>query len=130
MSQDLPRLTGIAIHDWLSRVKTGSPSDFYKEYKKQAEARIGLGSKEKIPTYPNVVKYFWMLKQIGLVAVVRQGGLGRDNKTLYAIVRGREADQRWFNPQVELYPSTRWGGRRYQDAKREGLVREGRNPSY
>lgn len=128
---ELPRLTGLAIRDWLVATRGGSPSDFYREFALQIEERMDReGKKLKIPSYMSIVRYFYILKELGMIHRIREGGLPR-RKSLYAIVPGiTRADDRWFHAQVEMYPATKWGSRRYEDAKKRGIVKKGRNPIY
>lgn len=140
---ELPRLTSIAIREWLLTVKQGSPYDFWKEFRRQisekneflqevAKTRKPARKPKplKIPVYTGVWRYFYIMHRIGLLRRVQKGGLMR-KKSLYAIASGVDLlDDRWSHPQVELYPSTRWGGRRYGRAVEEGKVEFGANPRY
>ena len=106
-------LAGLAIREYLMIVGEGSPSDFYKAYRKI----------KKKTSYASVRRYFYILKRLGLIEPTRrEWGRGYIPKQLYRIVPGMENDPRWAHPQVALYPATRWGGARYEKAKEKGLV--------
>jgi hypothetical protein len=50
---------------------------------------------------------------------------------MFVIVKGMEADPRWGRPQIELYPSTKYGKKGYLKLKRKGLrPKGGRRPKY
>jgi len=107
-------LAGLAIREFLQIVGEGGPSDFFKAYRKV---------KEKA-SYAAARRYFWILKKLGLIEPTRRE-LGQSHtiaKQLYRIVPGMENDPRWSAPQVALYPNTRFGGARYEKAKRRRLI--------
>ena len=104
---------GLAIREYLQQVGEGNPNDFFKAYRKV---------KEKT-SYASARRYFWILKKLGMIEPTRRElGKGLIAKQLYRIVPGMENDSRWSAPQVALYPNTRFGGARYEKAKRRGLV--------
>ena len=106
-------LAGLAIREYLQQVGEGNPNGFFKAYRKV---------KEKT-SYASVRRYFWILKKLGMIEPTRREmGAGIIAKQLYRIVPGMENDPRWSHPQVALYPSTRFGGARYEKAKKRGLV--------
>jgi len=114
-------LTGDAIREYLLRVGVGHPHGFYSEFKRM----------KPTTSYGSVRRYFYILREIGLVERVGTApGRGRWPRSLYRIVPGMEDDPRWGRPQVELYPSTRWGARRYARALAEGKVVPGRRERY
>lgn len=107
-------LAGLAIREFLQTVGEGSPSDFFKAYRKV---------KEKA-SYQSARRYFWILKKLGLIEPTRRE-LGQSHtiaKQLYRIVPGKENASEWSAPQIAMYPSTRYGGTRYEKAKRRGLI--------
>jgi len=74
-------------------------------------------------SYLSVVRYFYILRRLGLIEFVRQeSGRGRYPRRVHRIRPGMEDDPRWSAPQVALYPETRWGGARYEKAIERGLV--------
>jgi len=95
----VPR-TGKTIRDYLLSMKEGSPSDVYREL-----------SKVKRTSYDSVCRYFWILKKLGLIQLVREAGRFM---SVYRITPGMEDDPRWSAPQVALYPETMWGSYRYK----------------
>jgi len=107
------RLTGMAIREYLLQVGVGCPYEFYKCFKKV----------KPNTSYGSVVRYFWMLKKLGLIEVVgtEDRGYGIPRK-LYRLVPGREDDPAWFRPQIVMYPQTKWGRKRYKWAKEKGLA--------
>jgi len=71
------------------------------------------------PTYASFAKYWWILKQLGLIEPVglpRKGPKGGKPRQFYRIVPGKEPENLWpGNPQFELYgESVRLGRRRYR----------------
>lgn len=96
-------LTGLAIREYLSYVKQGYPYEFYVCFKKVKPST----------SYSSIVRYFWILKKIGLIREVgsEQGNAPIPRK-LYEIVI--YDDPRWFAPQEALYPETKLGSRRYK----------------
>jgi len=106
-------LTGMAIREYLLAVGEACPNDFYREFRKV----------KKKTSYASVRRYFYILKQLGLIEPTRRvPGRGPIPKQLYRIVPGMEDDPRWTAPQIALYPNTQWGGARYAKAKERGLV--------
>jgi len=107
--------TGEAIREYLS-FRWGSPTDVYRELRKV----------KRRTSYDSVRRYFWILKQLGMVELVRrEPGRFRIPRSIYRITPGMELDPRWSAPQAALYPETRWGGRRYARAQEKGLVKRG-----
>jgi len=107
--------TGLAIREYLLAVGEGSPYDFYKCFK-----RVKPDVK-----YLNVVRYFWLLKEAGLIRLVREEPPSRGYfmKRYYAVVPERVDDPAWFHPQQVKYPDTKWGKKRYWKVKLGGLRR-------
>lgn len=96
-------LTGLAIREFLLQVGLAGPYDFYKEFR------------ELKPTtsYASVRRYFWILKQLGLIEFVRTApSTAGFPRRLYRIVLGREDDPRWEFPQIALFPTSGFGGRK------------------
>ena len=101
------RLTGLAIREYLLQFGRGYPYDFYRRFAKV----------KPTTSYESVRRYFYILKRLGLIERVgTEEGKGVWSRSLYRIVPGAEDDERWFHPQVELYPATRLGSRRYRMA--------------
>jgi len=108
--------TGEAIREYLLTVKEGNPYEFFKVY--------SMFSKRV--SYDSVRRYFWILKEIGLIEPVRfEVGKAPFRKHLYRIVPGREDDPRWLRPQIELYPDTRLGRKGYEKLRKKGLKPKG-----
>jgi len=96
-------LTGLAIREFLLEARTGGSYDFYKEFR------------ELKPTtsYASVRRYFWILKELGLIEFVRVAPSAAGfPRRLYRIVPGREDDPRWGYPQIAMFPTSGFGGRR------------------
>lgn len=103
------RLLGLAIRNYLLNTGAGSPYDFWKAFCKDIN-------------YMTVLRYFYILKRLGLIEVAyTQERSGTAYKTYYKIVEGKEDDPCWSRPQICLYPETRWGRKRYRLWK-EGLL--------
>jgi len=103
MSPITSPLTGLAIREFLSEVGTGGPYDFYKEFR------------ELKPTtsYASVRRYFWILKELDLIEFVSTAPSATGfPRRLYRIVPGKEDDPRWGYPQIALFPTSGFGGRR------------------
>jgi len=117
--------TGIFIRRYLVEHGEGSPSDVFRELRKVRPKA----------SYANTRRYFYILRELGLIEFSRlEKGRGLWMKRLYRLTRrGLELPEmapEWMAPQVELYPATRWGGRRYPRAKAERVVVPGRKPEY
>lgn len=104
------KLTGLAIREYLLHVGEGYPYEFYKCFKKVKPST----------SYDSVKRYFFFLRKLGLIEVVRveprrtpEGKTYGIPRTYYRIVPGAEGDHRWFAPQAEYYPQTRLGAKRY-----------------
>jgi len=72
-----------------------SPYDFWREYSRDT-------------SYAHVVKYFWMLRKLGLIQEARHEDVNSKGsslgKTYYMITPGMEDHPAWFNPARYLYP--------------------------
>jgi hypothetical protein len=109
-------LTGEAIREYLTTSKMGNPYGFYTVYR-QFSKRV---------SYASVLKYFYILKELGLIRPVGfVPGKAPWRKHMYAIVKGKEADPAWPRPQIELYPSTKYGKKGYLRLKKKGLRPKG-----
>lgn len=115
-------LTGEAIREYLLRAKMGNPYGFYTAYRPFSR-RV---------TYESVRKYFYILKELGLIqAVGFVPGMAPWRKHMFTVVKGKEADPAWTHPQIELYPSTKYGKKGYLKLKKKGLrPKGGRRPKY
>jgi len=103
--------TGLAIREFLMKAGKGSPTDFYKCFKRL----------KPTTSYQNVVRYFYLLKRAGVIEPVETvpGSKGGSvKKVLYRVVPGREEDDAWLHPQQVFYPYTRLGAKRYRMVKR------------
>lgn len=114
--------TGEAIREYLLTLGEGYPYGFYKLWRQF----------KKVTSYQAVRRYFWILKEIGLIESVRyEKSRGHFRKHFYRIVPRMEDDPRWGRPQAELYPDTRLGKRRYDKLRERGLKpRGGRRAPY
>ncbi len=80
---------------------------------------------KKRTSYQAVRRYFWILKEIGLIEFVRaEPARAPFKKRIYRIIPGMEEDPRWRHPQIELYPDTALG-RRYRTMIERGLIPKG-----
>lgn len=115
-------LVGEAIREYLLREGEGYPYGFYREYK----------TVKPTTSYDSIRRYFYILKQLGLIELVRtEPSRGQFPRHMYRIVPGMERDPRFGAPQVELYPQTKWGKRRYRRRKELGLpIHKGRREEY
>jgi hypothetical protein len=111
-------LTGQAIKEFLLEVGTGGPYDFYREFREM----------KPTTSYASVRRYFWILKELGLIEYVREApSTAGFPRRLYRIVPGREDDPRWEFPQIALFPTSGFGGRggkRYRKWVEAGKPRE------
>jgi len=74
---------------------------------------------QKPPRYSSFAKYWWILKQLGLIEPIgapTRGPKGGRPRQLYRIVPGKEPERLWpTNPQYEMYgEAVRLGRRRYR----------------
>lgn len=89
-----------AIRSFLISNKKASPSEFYHMYKPFKES----------VSYLSVCRYFWILKERGLIKVVsheikpEEDKSSRIPKTFYAVVPERLEDEMWLHPQ-RMFPS-------------------------
>ena len=71
-----------------------SPYDFWKEFSRDT-------------SYAHVVKYFWMLKKLGLIQEAKHEDVNSKGselgKTYYMIVPGMEDHPAWANPARHLW---------------------------
>jgi hypothetical protein len=105
--------TGLVIRDFLLENGEGSANDVLRV----------LRTTKKKTSYNSVIRYFWILKKLGLIQPTRREmGRGPIPKQLYRIVPGMETDDRWSAPQEALYPDTRLGAARYKRAKTKGRI--------
>lgn len=102
--------TAEAIQQYLKSEKRGNSYAFYKlfrEYKKST-------------SYTSCRRYFWLLKEIGLIRVVgTEPGKHGLRKRMYAITPGKEDDPAWWHCQGELYKAASIG-RGYSEPKAQG----------
>jgi hypothetical protein len=79
--------------------------DMWKAYQRFASI-LGV----RPGTYTNFKTYVWILKQLGLVRVVRRapGSRGGFHKAYYAITPGMEFSPLWRRPVQALYRKTDW----------------------
>jgi len=109
--------TGEAIKKYLKIEKKGNPYGFFKIFRQFKET-----------SYAAVGKYFWTLKEIGLI---RPAGLEPSKtmcgwkKHMYELVPGKENDPSWNHAIRELYPDTRLKKRDYAKLKAQGLKPHG-----
>lgn len=89
----------------------------WKEFSKYLVETFG----QRPPTYTSFAKYWWILKQLGLIEPLgrpRVGPKGGKPRQLYRVVPGKEPLKIWQdigNPQYKLYGvAVRLGRRRYQ----------------
>ena len=115
-------LTGEAIREYLLRAKMGNPYGFYTAYRQVS----------KSVSYPSVRKYFYILKELGLIQPVGfVPGKAPWRKHMFAVAKGKETDPAWTHPQIELYPATKYGKKGYLKLKKKGLrPRPGRRAAY
>ena len=118
MSPITSALTGLAIREFLLEVGTGGPYDFYKEFREM----------KPTTSYASVRRYFWILKELGLIEFVRTAPSAAGfPRRLYRIVPGMEDDPKWGYPQIALFPTSGFGGRkgkRYRKWVEAGKPRE------
>ena len=114
--------TGEAIREYLLKSRMGNPYGFYRVYR-QFSKRV---------SYDSVRRYFYLLKEIGLIESVGFVlGKAPFRKHMFTIVKGREDDPGWIHPQIEIYPSTKYGKKGYLRLKKRGLrPKGGRRPKY
>jgi len=81
----------MAIREFLMKRGGASPSDFYQVYREY----------KRSTSYPSIARYFWILKEEGLIKVVghEKPRYARLHKTLYSIVPERLDDELWQHPQ-------------------------------
>ena len=122
MAEITPLLTGIAIRNFLLRVGRAGPYDFYREFR----------TVKPTTSYASIRKYFYILRELGLIEFVEEAPSAAGfPRRLYRIVPGMEEDPRWGAPQVELYPATRFGKRRYREKIEKGeRIPRGRRKIY
>ena len=85
----------MAIRAYLTKEGEASPSAFYKDYKPF----------KPTTSYNSIVRYFWMLKKMGLIVKVRrEKGFAPIPKSIYKIVRDLLDDPRWKSPQKAMWP--------------------------
>jgi len=85
----------MAIRAYLKGKGEGSAGDFYKDYK----------SFKPSTSYNSITRYFWMLKEMGLIVSVRKEvSKAPIPKTIYKIVSDLINDPRWKSPQKALWP--------------------------
>ena len=109
-------LTGEAIREYLLTSKMGNPYGFYTAYRQVS----------KSVSYPSVRKYFYILKELGLIhAVGFVPGMAPWRKHMFTVVKGKETDPAWTHPQIELYPSTKYGKKGYLRLRKKGLRPKG-----
>lgn len=115
-------LTGEAIREYLLKSKMGNPYGFFTTYR-QVSKRV---------SYHSVRNYFYVLKELGLIQSVGfVPGMAPWRKHMFTVVKGKEADPAWTHPQIELYPSTKYGKKGYLKLKKRGLrPKGGRRPKY
>jgi hypothetical protein len=107
---------GEAIREYLQTVHRGNPYSFYKIYRQF----------KKTTSYEAVWRYFWILKQIGLIQPLGTApSKAYFRKRLYQLVPGKEEDVAWWHPQMELYPGTKLGSKGYAKMKAQGLKPRG-----
>lgn len=87
----------------------------WKEFSKYLVEEFG----QRPPKYPSFAKYWWILKQLGLIEPIgrpRSGPKGGKPRQFYRVVPGKEPEDLWpLNPQAELYgEAVRLGRRRYR----------------
>jgi len=73
---------------------------------------------QRPPTYQSFSRYWWNLKQLGLIEPLGRPRKSKGGKPLqlYRVVPGRESEKEWpKNPQFEMYgEKVRLGKRRYK----------------
>jgi hypothetical protein len=107
---------GEAIREYLRTVGAGYPYGFYKIWRQY----------KKTTSYAAVRRYFWILKEIGLIESAGYSPSEHGfKKHLYRIVPGMEDDKRWQSPQAELYPDTGLGSKGYKKLEEKGLTPKG-----
>lgn len=112
--QGLPE--GEAIREYLTVMEEGNPYGFFKLWRQF----------KKSTSYDSVRRYFYILKELGLIEPVRfTPGQRGFRKHLYKVVPGTEEDPRWTFPQRELYPDTALGRRGYEKLAKRGLKPKG-----
>ena len=113
---------GEAIREYLSVLGRGNPYGFFKLYRQVKETT----------SYQAVRRYFWILKEIGLIQPVGYGpGKKHFKPHLYRVTPGKMDDPAWWHPQGELYKGTLLGKAGYAKLRSKGLKpKGGRNPKY
>ena len=107
---------GEAIREYLQTLKKGNPYGFYQIYRQF----------KKTTSYHAVWRYFWILKQLGLIQSAGfEPSKTQFKKHLFSLVPGRIDDAAWFHPQAELYPITKLGSKGYAALKKRGLKPKG-----
>lgn len=86
----------------------------WKQFSKFLAEQYG----QEPPTYLSFARYWWLLKELGLIEPVGRPKKSRRGKPrqLYRVVPGKESEKLWpSNPQVQMYgESVRLGRRRYR----------------
>lgn len=86
----------------------------WKEFSKYLVEQFG----QRPPTYQSFSRYWWILKQLGLIEPLGRPRKSKGGKPsqLYRVVPGREPESTWpTNPQFEMYGvNVRLGKRRYK----------------
>jgi len=98
------------IRGYLLTFREGYSYKMWKEYLKFAEfLDISPG------TYVNFKTYIWILKNLGLIRLVRRERVARGfRKGIYAITPGMENSPLWRSPMQTKYPSIDWKIKPYE----------------
>jgi len=108
--------TGEAIREWLRIVEEGNPYGFYKLFRQVKPST----------SYDSIRRYFWLLKEIGLIESVRfEKAKTGFRKHFYKMVEKRVEDPAWWHPQIALYPDTALGSSGYRALAEKGLKPRG-----
>lgn len=124
----MPARIGESIRNFMLREGEVYPYQFWLLWK-----RVRRSS-----SYKAVAQYFHTLEKIGLIEKVKKKPYvlfnevyrGQKARVLYRITPGKEGDPTFRHADVELYPSHRFGARRYKKAKSQGRVIPGRSQEY
>jgi len=109
--------TGEAIREWLRIVGEGNPYAFYKLFRQVKPST----------SYDSIRRYFWILKEIGLIESVRfeEAAPKQFRKHFYKLVPERIEDPAWWAPQTYFYPDTGLGSSGYRALAEKGLKPRG-----
>jgi len=92
------------IRYYLLTFKEDYPYKMWKEYT-QFATQLGINP----GTYTSFKTYIWILKQLGLIRLIRREKVKRGfRKSFYTITPGMENSPLWRSPMQAAYPKTDW----------------------